>query len=96
VRWTSHGRRLAYGGDYVDVWLDDVEVPGVGRGEHRVLTMPRASTTSVVTDEQGRLLLLWRHRFITDTWGWEVPAGWADPGEEPEAAIRREVEEDTG
>jgi 8-oxo-dGTP pyrophosphatase MutT (NUDIX family) len=33
--------------------------------------------------------MIWRHRFITDTWGWEVPAGWADDGEEPEDNIRR-------
>ncbi|MHA6764823.1 NUDIX hydrolase [Streptacidiphilus sp. PAMC 29251] len=92
----SHGRRLVYGSDYVNVWLDDVEIPGVGRVDHHVLTMPRASTTSVVTDDQGRFLLLWRHRFITDRWGWEVPAGWTEPGEDPAAAIRREVEEETG
>jgi 8-oxo-dGTP pyrophosphatase MutT (NUDIX family) len=78
------------------VWLEDVEIPTVGRIEHHVLTMPRASLTSVVTDDQDRVLLLWRHRFITDTWGWEVPAGWADPNEDPEQAIRREVEEETG
>jgi 8-oxo-dGTP pyrophosphatase MutT (NUDIX family) len=58
--------------------------------------MPRASTTAIVTDDQGRMLLIWRHRFITDAWGWEVPAGWADPGEEPAEAIRREIEEETG
>ncbi len=68
------------------MWLDDVEVPGIGRVQHHVLTMPRPSTRFVVTDERGRFLLLWRHRFITDTWGWEVPAGWAEPGEAPEAA----------
>jgi 8-oxo-dGTP pyrophosphatase MutT (NUDIX family) len=39
---------------------------------------------------------IWRHRYITDTWGWEVPAGWVEPGEDPEAAIRREIEEETG
>ena len=96
MEWKSHGRRLVYGSDYVNVWLQDVDIPGVGRVEHHVLTMPRASTTSVVTDDHQRFLLLWRHRFITDTWGWEVPAGWAEPGEDPADAIRREVEEETG
>lgn len=52
--------------------------------------------TSVVVDDDERFLLIWRHRFITDTWGWEVPAGWAEPGEDLNAAIRREVEEETG
>lgn len=34
--------------------------------------------------------------YITGTWGWEVPAGWAEPGEEPPAAVAREIEEETG
>lgn len=97
LRWTSHGRRPVYQSDWVNVWLDDVEIPGVGRIEHHVLTMPRPSMTSVILDEaEDRVLLIWRHRFITDTWGWEVPAGWAEPGEDLEQAIRREVEEETG
>jgi 8-oxo-dGTP pyrophosphatase MutT (NUDIX family) len=48
------------------------------------------------THGNSRRALIWRHRFITDTWGWEVPAGWVEPGEDPEAAIRREIEEETG
>jgi 8-oxo-dGTP pyrophosphatase MutT (NUDIX family) len=58
--------------------------------------MPRQSVAVVVRDDANRVLLLWRHRFITDTWGWEIPAGWADPGETAEDAARREVEEETG
>ncbi len=58
--------------------------------------MPRTSNTAVVTDEQDRVLLIYRHRFITGRWGWEVPGGWGDPGEQPIDTIRREVEEETG
>jgi 8-oxo-dGTP pyrophosphatase MutT (NUDIX family) len=96
MQWTSHGRRLVYGSEWVNVWLEDVEIPTVGRIEHHVLTMPRGSQTAVVTDDKDRVLLLWRHRFITNSWGWEVPAGWTDPGEDPEHAIRREIEEESG
>jgi 8-oxo-dGTP pyrophosphatase MutT (NUDIX family) len=49
-----------------------------------------------VTDSRRRVLLLWRHRFITDTWGWEIPLGKAEPGEDLAAAAAREVEEETG
>jgi 8-oxo-dGTP pyrophosphatase MutT (NUDIX family) len=40
--------------------------------------------------------MMWRHRFITDTWGWEIPTGIVDPGEEPMETAAREVEEETG
>jgi 8-oxo-dGTP pyrophosphatase MutT (NUDIX family) len=42
------------------------------------------------------VLLLWRHRFATDTWGWEVPAGRIEAGETPAEAGRREALEETG
>jgi 8-oxo-dGTP pyrophosphatase MutT (NUDIX family) len=42
------------------------------------------------------VLLLWRHRFITDTWGWEVPAGRIDAGEPLAAAAARECLEESG
>ena len=76
--------------------LDDVEIPGGERFEHHVVHFPRASVTGIVPDGHDRVLLIRRHRFITGTWGWEVPAGWANPGEDLTDAIRREIEEETG
>lgn len=96
MRWTTHGRRPVFKSDWVEVWLDDVEIPDQGRVEHHVVRFPRRSVTAVVIDDAGRVLLLWRHRFITDTWGWEIPAGWAEPGEDLQQAACREVEEETG
>jgi 8-oxo-dGTP pyrophosphatase MutT (NUDIX family) len=49
-----------------------------------------------VHDPDRGVLLLWRHRFITDTWGWEIPAGAVDEGESPGEAAAREVREETG
>nr|WP_239579584.1 NUDIX domain-containing protein [Microlunatus panaciterrae] len=40
--------------------------------------------------------MLWRHRFVTDEWGWELQGGIVDPGEEGPASAAREVEEETG
>jgi 8-oxo-dGTP pyrophosphatase MutT (NUDIX family) len=97
TRWTVHGRRAMYESEWVNVYIDDVELPDGHHIDHHVLTFPKASQTAVVlNDARDHVLLIWRHRFITDTWGWEVPAGWAEPGEDPEAAIRREIEEETG
>ena len=41
-------------------------------------------------------LLLWRHRFITGSQGWEIPIGKIEPGEDPATAAARETEEETG
>lgn len=97
MRWKVHGRRTMYESDWINVYLDDVELPDGTHIDHHVLTMPKASQTAIVLNhDRDQVLLIWRHRFITDEWGWEVPAGWVEPGEEPEAAIRREILEETG
>ncbi len=40
--------------------------------------------------------MLWRHRFVPDRWGWELPGGMIDTDEEPADAAIRELEEETG
>jgi 8-oxo-dGTP pyrophosphatase MutT (NUDIX family) len=96
VEWTVHGERSVYESPWVSLRLVDVEVPDGPRFDHHVVRTPRPAV-GVVVHEAGRgVLLLWRHRFITDTWGWEVPAGGVDPGESLDVAAAREVLEETG
>ena len=96
VRWTVHGERLIYDSDWVRLALVDVEVPGGARFDHHVVRAPHHAAGVVVHDRDRGVLLLWRHRFITDTWGWEIPAGRVDDGESVEAAAGRETVEETG
>jgi 8-oxo-dGTP pyrophosphatase MutT (NUDIX family) len=93
VRWTIHGEVPVYRSDWVTLALADVELPSGLRFDHHVVRMPR-DAAAVVMRRGADVLLLWRHRFITDTWGWEVPAGGIDEGETAEeAAIRESIEE---
>jgi 8-oxo-dGTP pyrophosphatase MutT (NUDIX family) len=75
-------------------WLT-VELPDGRHLDHRLIRM-RPSVGALVVDDQGRVLLIWRHRFITGRWGWETPMGGISEGETPAEGAAREVEEETG
>src|SRR4051795_8697058 len=80
----------------MSLYLADVELPDGTRFDHHVLRIPREAAATVVHDPERGLLLLWRHRFITDSGGWEIPGGRIDEGETPEQAAARETLEETG
>lgn len=94
MRWTVHSEKPLYEDEWLDIRLADVELPDGRHLEHRLIRSQPGAGCVAVRDEQ--VLLLWRHRFITDTWGWEIPFGKIDPGEEPARAAARETEEETG
>ncbi|MBE1587503.1 NUDIX hydrolase [Nonomuraea angiospora] len=95
MRWQVHSERSLYADPWLDIRVADVELPDGRRLDHRLVRIAPGAG-AVVTDGQDRVLLIWRHRFITDTWGWEIPLGQVDEGEMPQAAAAREVEEETG
>jgi 8-oxo-dGTP diphosphatase len=56
---------------------------------------PVPAVSAFVMDEDGRLLLARRAR-EPDAGLWDTPGGFLDEGEEPEAALRRELREEAG
>jgi 8-oxo-dGTP pyrophosphatase MutT (NUDIX family) len=96
MRWTIHGERPVYDSEWITLVLADVELPGGHRFDHHVVRYPHHAAGVVLRDPERGFLLLYRHRFITDTWGWEVPAGRMEPGETPDQAAEREAVEETG
>jgi len=96
TRWRIHGERPLYSSEWLDLTLADVELPDGTRFSHHVVRLPHPAAGVIVSDPARGVLLLRRHRFITDTWGWEIPAGRVDPGETPEQAGVREAIEETG
>jgi 8-oxo-dGTP pyrophosphatase MutT (NUDIX family) len=72
-----------------------VTLPDGVEFEQAVLRVHPASMC-VLVDDQQRVLMLRRHRFISDIWVWELPGGYVDEGEDPADCAAREAEEETG
>jgi 8-oxo-dGTP pyrophosphatase MutT (NUDIX family) len=95
MRWKNLGEKPVVHTPWFQLNLADVELPGGRRLDHYLLRLPPVVLTAVL-DQQERALLLWRHRFIPDSWGWELPSGIADPAENLEAAAAREALQESG
>jgi 8-oxo-dGTP pyrophosphatase MutT (NUDIX family) len=89
------GERVIYESEWVNLHIADVVMPDGTRIDHHLVRVNRPAVGTIMTGDDG-VLLLHRHRFITDTWGWEVPAGGIDAGEMPEQAAAREALEESG
>nr|WP_243711358.1 NUDIX hydrolase [Actinomadura sp. KC216] len=93
--WKIHGERTVYDNRWVRLSLADVEPPDMERFEHHVVHLQRVAIAAVI-DDQNRVLMLWRYRFVPQQWGWELPGGIVDEREDSKQAALREVEEETG
>ena len=82
-------------GRMIDLSVDRVRLPNGAEAELEVVRHPGAAAVVPVTAD-GEVLLVRQYRYAVGGWLLEVPAGKLDPGEEPEACARRELEEETG
>jgi NUDIX domain len=93
VRWTVCSEQPLYQDEWLNIRIADVRLPDGRHLAHRVIRL-RPTAGAVVLDDRRHVLLLWRHRFITDSWGWEIPIGRVEDNEAAAAAAARETEEE--
>lgn len=95
LRTKVFGERVLYDNPWVRLTMVDIEPPDGHRFEHHVVRLLRVAI-AVVLNDNDEVLMLWRHRFVADAWGWELPGGIIDADEDGVTCAAREVEEETG
>ena len=95
-RWVVHGERAIYDSPWVRLGKADITTPSGNRFEHHTVTLPSAAVIAIVDRAGEHVLMSYRHRFVPDVWGWELPGGLLDPEETPEQTAVREALEETG
>ena len=83
-----------YKGRIFTVRVDTIEDHGKER-ELDIVQHP-GSFAIIPILEGDRVVLVRQYRHATGRVLWEIPAGTAEPGEEPEVGARRELREETG
>ena len=94
--WTRRARTVAYQNPWIVVYHDDVLRPDGRPGIYGVVHFRNRAVGVVALDEKDRVLLVGQYRYTLDVYSWELPEGGAPEGEDPEAAARRELLEETG
>lgn len=101
LRETVVASRIVHRGHYLEVRVDDIEVPGGGRSQRDVITHPGA-VAIVALDPDDRVLMVRQFRLAAGRTLLEIPAGTLDRAadgvgiEDPDLAAPRELEEETG
>jgi 8-oxo-dGTP pyrophosphatase MutT (NUDIX family) len=87
---------MVYENAWIRVYDDQVVQPDGQPGVYGVVHFRNRAIGIVALDNQDRILLVGQYRYPLDTYSWEIPEGGAPLEEEPLAAARRELNEETG
>lgn len=94
--WRTFGERTIYDNRWVQLGLVDVEAPDGRRWDYHVVHLARIAVALILNADTDEVLMLWRYRFATDQWGYELLGGLVDEGEGPAATAAREAAEESG
>ena len=87
--------RVVYRGSVFSVRRDEISMPD-GTTAVREVADHADAVAVVAVDGEGNVLLERQYRHPAGKVLLEIPAGSIEPGEDPEEAVRREMQEETG
>ncbi len=94
--WRRLHTKEVYANRWLRIQIDRVELPNGQPYDYTVIHRFADGVAALVFDDQNRLLLEREYRYPVEEVIWQLPGGLVDPGEEPLAAMQRELAEETG
>ena len=96
MSWKTLNSRTVYENDWMRVLEDHVINPGGGENRYGYVHFKNRAIAIVPLDDDGNTWLVGQERYTLGEYSWELPMGGAPLDEEPLAAAKRELKEETG
>ena len=96
MSWKKLSSRVIYDNPWMQVREDRVINPGGGENRYGYVHFRNHAVAILPVDDDGYTWLVGQERYTLGQYSWELPMGGAPLGEEPLAAARRELREETG
>jgi 8-oxo-dGTP pyrophosphatase MutT (NUDIX family) len=96
MAWTKLKSKLVYDNDWMQVREDEVINPGGGTNHYGHIVFKNTAVAILPLDDDGNTWLVGQSRYTLGEYSWELPMGGAPAEEDPLAAAKRELREETG
>lgn len=88
-------QKIVYQNNWMTVFEDEIEFPNGSKGIYGYIKRADGGV-ALVTNPKNEVLLIKQYRYPIGTLEWGLPGGGVGEGEDPAAAAKREIEEETG
>jgi 8-oxo-dGTP pyrophosphatase MutT (NUDIX family) len=94
--WKTAGTRVVYDNPWITVREDQVTQPDGQSGIYGVVHFKNIAVGVLPMEADGSIHLVGQFRYPLDQYSWEIPEGGCPDNEDPLAAAKRELLEETG
>ncbi len=94
--WTVQSEHAVYDNPWIAVTDCKVLRPDGAPGQYGVVHFKNVAVGVLPIGDDGMVALVGQHRFPADAYSWELPEGGGKLDEDPMAAAKRELAEETG
>lgn len=96
MNWKTLRSRIIFDNPWMTVVEDRVIDPGGGENDYGHVKFKNRAVAIVPLDKDGNTWLVGQQRYTLGLYSWELPMGGAPLAEDPLAAAKRELKEETG